>query len=176
MKRLLLINEDLQCNDLFKLPEERVLYKKNKTLVKDGKLINKKFTEQLDEHNIKWKLLMEEWEVFNQDRIQVCMGPDNQMLKPIHVISYPKPDGIKALFQQDKMTTVSVSNEEITITKYYLKEYELKYNIILKSPFKGWDSDIIPEEFRPVVKIIESNLNNIRMSNNYDILLYGINE
>ena len=174
MKRLLLVNEDLQRNDLFRLPETRIIYKKNKTLIKDGALINKKFTDRLTEHKISWKILMEEWEVFNQDKIQVCMDSNLNPLKPIHVISYPKPDGIKALFQHDSMNTLCVSNDELTITRYTLNDYELRYFIEVKEAFTSWRN--VPKEYREVCQMVEQNIMRLRNSENYDSLLYGMED
>ena len=89
MKRVLVVNSHISSLNFFDLDynNKRIIQKRNKTLIKDGKYINSEFTDRLNDNGISWELLMEEWEVFNPEKLQLCMDNNYNPIKPRNKLS-----------------------------------------------------------------------------------------
>lgn len=168
MKRVLVVKENLKFNDKYNLPlSKRIIYKKSVTLIKDNKFLNKQFIQRLIDDGIQFEMLMEEWEVFNQDKIQVCTNMIGERISPVHTIVEPKDNGIKALFQQERMITVTINNfedtSELVITKYKIDDdLRLKHYVLCKKIFISFDDKDIEKKWQNVLSEMKEGVKEIK--------------
>jgi len=107
MRKILIINKEMP--ELSKDPFIKI--KKNKTIIKNYNLMTSEFCADKQ-----YKFFLEEWEVWNKDRIQICLSNNGDSLKPVHIIDDQK-NGIKCLFQTEKLLILKASNGIYELTK-----------------------------------------------------------
>jgi hypothetical protein len=130
VKKILIVNAELD-RDIFK-NNKRVLFKKDKTIIKDFNYFNdENFFSYLRKFDISYSFMIEEWEVLNDDKIQIIMANDGSPLRPVHIITDTKPkNGSKALFQSELMIILKISGGLFEISKNYIKDNEIVSNVI----------------------------------------------
>ena len=157
MKKILIVEEQI--------PEisennHRIMVKKSKTIIKDNKYFNEKFTSKLD---APFKYYLEEWEVLSKQekRIQLICSNDGGPLRPVHIITELRPkNGVKALFQSEKMLVLKIQNGSFEMTKNSIDERgEIKTNVLKVGDYMSF-SDIKTQldfSFESMVESLERN-------------------
>lgn len=114
MKPILMIMGEID------LPETNLIkIKKNRTLIKDHRYFKESFYNQYD-----YKFLLEEWEVWNEERLQICLSNNGYPLRPVHIVSIEKQkDGISALFQTEKMLVLRAGRGVFELSKNKIDNY-----------------------------------------------------
>ncbi len=120
MKKILIVERELQG----KLPEnKRIMFKKNKTIIKDNKILDddQKILDIFKENSIginDYSWYLEEWEVFNEIKVQLICGNSGTRLRPVHIISSLSPrNGAKALFQSKKLVVFKMQDGVFELSK-----------------------------------------------------------
>jgi hypothetical protein len=111
MKNILIV--DYEMNEIRKM--EYVRLKKNKTIIKNLKLINN--LEFIEKEKGNYKFFIEEWESFDGNVINIVCGLHGGKLKPIHISS--EINNRKALFHTEFNVTININ-----IKKNIIKIYE----------------------------------------------------
>lgn len=157
MKKILIIKKELHEYE----GNVKVLIKKNKTICKDYTLMN-----ELKEKYINYKpqYFLEEWEIWNDEKLQICFANDGSPLRPIHIICDSSiKRGPKALFQTEKIIVMKISKGVFEITKYQIDENGIiKRNLIQIGNYNMY-IDIegkINEQFKNVIEVIIDKYNN----------------
>jgi hypothetical protein len=114
MKPILMIMGEID------LPETNLIkIKKNRTIIKDRRYFKGSF---YSEHN--YKFLLEEWEVWNESRLQICLSNNGFPLRPVHIVDIEKQkDGISALFQTEKMLVLRCGKGVFELSKNKIDDY-----------------------------------------------------
>ena len=110
MKKILVVDKRLDWLKDKDPHNKRIILKRNITIIKDLRYIdNPSFISEVSEEaSCKWYI--EEWEVMNDDRIQLICANDGSRLRAVHIVSSTTPkDGVKALFQSEKMLILKLS-------------------------------------------------------------------
>jgi hypothetical protein len=152
MKKILIVEKEIP-----EIKSKKVIIKKNKTIIKDLNIIeDENFLGNLVQEGIPYKFMVEEWEVMNTERIQLVMANDGSQLRPIHICSdlYPK-NGIKALFQSEKMLIIRAQNGIYEISKNVIREDNTVFTNVIKIGNFSKFEDIknqIESNFQPAVE------------------------
>jgi hypothetical protein len=111
MKKILVINKRLDDFKNSECNNKRIILKKNITIIKDLRFLeNNNFIEDITK-DVSYKWYIEEWEVMNDNRIQMVCANDGSKLRAVHVVTSLTPrDGVKALFQSEKMLILKMAN------------------------------------------------------------------
>jgi hypothetical protein len=142
MKAILIINEELKELENNKY----IKHKKNKTIIKDNNYFKEEFFSKYD-----YKFYLEEWEIWNEEKLQVCFSNNGYPLRPVHIIDTEnQTNGVKALFQTEKMLILRASNGIFEITKNVIDEVgDINSSVLVMGPYK---------EIKDIGKKLDSNL------------------
>lgn len=159
MKKIMIVEKELTN---LNQDNKRIIFKKNKTIIKDKKYLDDiEFIDKLKKERIKFKQFLEEWEVRNEDRIQLLCANDGSPLRAVHIISDLHPNGgVKALFQSEKIIILKISLGNFELSKNYINEAgEICSNVLKTGKFLNL-SDIreqISENFHPMLNSLIRN-------------------
>jgi len=163
MKKILILDSDNSGLD----PTRRVIIKKNKTIIKDRDLYdNKDFLQTMRDKDIPYSFYLEEWEVLDSStgRIQLICANDGSPLRPVHIISETRPNnGVKALFQSEKMIIFKIQNGSFEICKYYIDENgNIISNVLTVGEYNSFNDikNKVDKNFSSVIESLDRNYNN----------------
>jgi len=118
MKKILVVEQRLDWLKDKDPYNKRIILKRNITIIKDLRYLeNENFiVDTLSDAQYKWYI--EEWEVMNKDRIQLICANDGSKLRAVHIVTSTTPkDGVKALFQSEKMLILKMANGVFEFSK-----------------------------------------------------------
>ena len=161
MKKILIVDANLELP-----PNKRVIIKKNKTIIKDFNIYDDpSFIQNLEMNNTPYNFYIEDWEVMDDNRIQIICGNDGSPLRPVHIISDVVPkNGVKALFQSERMVIMKIQNEMFEITKNFIEDGKIVNNVIYTGEFE-YLTDMyktVSENFHPMIDALVKNYEKYR--------------
>jgi hypothetical protein len=155
LKKILIVESELNIQP----PNKRIILKKNKTIIKDRNYFDDPvFVSTLSDHD--YNFYLEEWEVVSDEKVQVIMSNNGKQLRPVHIIDSTRPsNGVKALFQSEKMVVFKLTDNSWELVKNFVSSTgEIETSVLFMDDFKSF-TDIkrqVDPKFLPVIEQVES--------------------
>ena len=97
---------------------------------------------------------MEEWEILNENKIQLVVANNGDPIRPVHIVSDLNPrNGAKALFQSEKIIIIRISKGMYEISKNSIDENgEITSNILSMGNYTALSDINFGENFNHILK------------------------